>query len=214
MMDQVYRHGICNISVCDGVDSIAGLFSIRDPQAGEPIRFTQLFSDCSIRFTVLPDYVDLIRRHSTLYSRGWVLQERLLSPRIIHFSHFLTWECRTCLSSETYDGAILKPARFGFPNFPVSERHWTSANNQRDPRPVARWWDLVKIYTRMKLTYQKYKLVAIAGLAQQFSDVIKEPYYAGIWGGTDLILSLLWVCWPLPSVQIYSEPEYRGRSRT
>jgi len=38
-----------------------------------------------------------IRGSSPLLRRGWVFQERLLSPRILHFhSEELMWECNTC----------------------------------------------------------------------------------------------------------------------
>ncbi|KAI0139085.1 HET-domain-containing protein [Hypoxylon sp. NC0597] len=42
---------------------------------------------------------DLSRRNNPLLSRGWVFQERLLAPRILHFcSQELAWECgeQTC----------------------------------------------------------------------------------------------------------------------
>lgn len=210
-MDKIYRHGICNISACNGEDSTASLFATREPHAGAPIVFTQNYSDCAVRFTVIPDYVDLVRRHARLYSRGWVLQERLLSPRIIHFAHFLAWECRACLATETYDGSLTRH-RLGFPVLPVSERDWVFASESLEyPTHVARWWRLVQKYTRSKLTHQADKLIAISGLARAFSTVIREPYYAGLWGGTDFVLSLLWISFPRLGVESILQTEYRGK---
>ncbi|KAF1963751.1 HET-domain-containing protein [Byssothecium circinans] len=37
-----------------------------------------------------------------LTDRGWVLQERLLSPRSVYFSKILKWECAEMSASETY----------------------------------------------------------------------------------------------------------------
>ncbi|KAI0458969.1 heterokaryon incompatibility protein-domain-containing protein [Xylaria acuta] len=211
-MDKVYRHGICNISACNGKDSAASLFAARAPQAGAPIVFTQKYTDRVVRFSVIPDYVDLVRRHANLYSRGWVFQERLLSPRIVHFAHFLSWECHACLITEMYDESVT-PHRLRFPQLPASERGWVFANESSEyPTHAARWWRLVQIYTRAKLTYQNDKLIAVAGLARAFSSVIREPYYAGIWGGADLILSLLWISWPRLSVESMPQTAYRAPS--
>ncbi|KAI0193788.1 heterokaryon incompatibility protein-domain-containing protein [Xylaria flabelliformis] len=153
-----------------------------------------------------------IRRHANLYSRGWVLQERLLSPRIIHFGHFLSWECHTCLTTEIYDESmILHGARSS--QLPLSERGWVFADESSEyPTNAARWWRLVQIYTRSNLTYQNDKLVAVAGLARAFSSVIREPYYAGIWGGADFLLSLLWTSWPRISVMNIPQTRYRAPS--
>ena len=36
-----------------------------------------------------------------LYQRGWVMQERLLAPRVVHFLHGeLIWECSQVIVSE------------------------------------------------------------------------------------------------------------------
>ncbi|KAK8128104.1 HET-domain-containing protein [Apiospora sp. TS-2023a] len=175
VMDKVYRYGICNISACNGKDSTASPFAVREPKSGAPIVFTHTYSDCAVRFSIIPDYVDLARRHARLYSRGWVLQERLLSLRIINFARFLSWECHTCLETETYDGSLTRQ-RLGFPVLPVSERDWGFASDSSVyPTHAARWWRLVQIYTRSQLTRQSDKLIAIAGLAQAFSAVIREP---------------------------------------
>jgi hypothetical protein len=45
--------------------------------------------------------VSLDGRGSPLSSRGWVLQERLLSPRTLHYGkEQMFWECCTCKISE------------------------------------------------------------------------------------------------------------------
>lgn len=198
MMGKVYQQGICNISACNGEDSSASLFSTRKPAHGGPIVFTQRYLKCSVRFSLIPDWVGLAKDHAKLYSRGWVVQERLLSPRIIHFADFLTWECHICLTTETYSNSYLsgttEPLQLAFPDLPKSERVFILGIKSAIDGPLPfRWWYLVQIYTRCKLTYPSDKLVAISGLVQAFSNVIREPYFAGIWGGPDIILSLLWV---------------------
>ncbi|TRX94715.1 hypothetical protein FHL15_004487 [Xylaria flabelliformis] len=198
VMDKVYRHGICNISACNSKDSTSSLFTAREPQSGAPIVFMQEYTDCAIRFSIIPDYIDLVRRHANLYSRGWVLQERLLSPRIIHFAHFLSWECHTCLTTEIYDESmILHGARPS--QLPFSERGWVFADESSEyPTNAARWWRLVQIYTRSNLTYQNDKLVAIAGLARAFSGILGR---APSWS------------WASVEGEVYYEPTSRSISR-
>ena len=42
--------------------------------------------------------------HSEMDKRAWIFQERLLSPRILHFGDDqMHWECCTCLAAETGD---------------------------------------------------------------------------------------------------------------
>ncbi|KAI0865360.1 heterokaryon incompatibility protein-domain-containing protein [Xylaria cubensis] len=183
VMDKVYRHGICNISACNSKDSTSSLFTAREPQSGAPIVFTQEYTDCAIRFSIIPDHVDLVRRHANLYSRGWIYDESMI------------------------------PHGARSSQLPLSERGWVFADESSEyPTNAARWWRLVQIYTRSKLTYQNDKLVAIAGLARAFSGVIREPYYAGIWGGADFLLSLLWTSWPRISVTNIPQTGYRAPS--
>jgi hypothetical protein len=45
-------------------------------------------------------FIDSIK--GPLSARGWTLQERELSPRILHYTkHQVLWECRDCIASET-----------------------------------------------------------------------------------------------------------------
>ena len=41
-----------------------------------------------------------------LNQRGWVLQERMLRIRSLHYSSQLFWECRTLQACETYPAGL------------------------------------------------------------------------------------------------------------
>src|SRR5438552_2841114 len=48
-----------------------------------------------------------------LNSRGWTLQERLLSPRTLHYCiDQIYWECNVCMFSE--DGACIRADKYNF----------------------------------------------------------------------------------------------------
>lgn len=64
-----------------------------------------------------------------LHQRGWVLQERLLSPRTIHFGQEqIFWECRCELACEAYPNGIPEQLRNR------RTRTWRQANHFLDPR--------------------------------------------------------------------------------
>ena len=108
-MHRVYEHAYCNLSATGGEDSSVGLyrprrtdslchvevdltFSILDPQAS-PTRYAML------------DYFYWEKELSKcpLHYRGWVVQERLLARRVLHFCrNELIWECNEMAASEAY----------------------------------------------------------------------------------------------------------------
>ena len=114
-----------------------------------------------------------------------VLQERLLSPRILHFTrNQLFWECSECtLLSET---------------FPHGDS-WSNPEKRSDISKVSRkgdyqfetWAKIVENYTRRNLTKPSDKLPAIAAVAQRVQGAIKHHYIAGHFRST-LPESLLW----------------------
>ncbi|CAG8971335.1 hypothetical protein HYALB_00005953 [Hymenoscyphus albidus] len=59
-------------------------------------------------FEVIPEYIVFESIHnSVLAKRGWAFQERLLSPRTLHFAEFqLFWECNIHISCESFPEGI------------------------------------------------------------------------------------------------------------
>lgn len=104
-----------------------------------------------------------------LSSRGWVLQERLLSPRTLHYSEGqMYWECQNIVLGE--DGSMLKRI---FPQVQtiIESRQkavqLTSNPFGKHPSYVAdEWLKLVEVFCTRKLTMEHDKLVAISGLAR------------------------------------------------
>ena len=165
-------------------------------------------------FTVIPDWVRLTWDVACLYRRGWVVQERWLSARIIHFSKFPTWECTTALMTEGFPHNFDVRGSAEYPGFPESQREWLFSS-QIKMGIIERWWKLVGYYTKCNLTKGKDKLIALSGLAKIFSTLVNEPYYAGIWGGEHLMLSLLWHRIAIQGESVSpSTGEYRGLPRS
>ncbi|RDW87876.1 hypothetical protein BP5796_03570 [Coleophoma crateriformis] len=109
LMDRIYQGSFCNIAATASPDPYGGLFSERDPALITPLR-VQLKGvsphNQDAFYDVGDDFSQEWMRQvalSPLAVRGWVVQERLLSPRVIHFAKKqLFWECaqmRTCEGS-------------------------------------------------------------------------------------------------------------------
>lgn len=111
-----------------------------------------------------------------LLKRGWVFQERLLSPRVIHFGPGeIFWECFECSRYE-FDPRVYSPKL---------KMRWESTNCEI-------WWrELIKQYTELELTYPNDRLMALAGVMDKMRTIRRDEYIGGIWKKT-LLDDLLW----------------------
>jgi hypothetical protein len=111
-----------------------------------------------------------------LLSRAWVFQERHLAPRTLHFyPSELVMECRAGLRCECT----------GLDSF--------SSNPLRKFEDMSfhSWLQVVEEYSRLRLTYQSDRLVALMGVAKVFWKRLGCSYLKGIWVG-DVVRGLLW----------------------
>jgi hypothetical protein len=103
-MQDVYEHAILNISADAASDSTAGLCSkdrlpfglaVGGPRNGERVYVAAGWKRLdSSGISHMPGWAPNSRY--VLDTRGWVLQERILSSRILHFSDYeMAWECDT-----------------------------------------------------------------------------------------------------------------------
>ncbi|CZR63271.1 uncharacterized protein PAC_13168 [Phialocephala subalpina] len=152
--------------------------------------------------------------------RGWVLQERLMAPRVLHFCQSsptldskrqslggqVAWECRELVASES--------ARTGLPIFRVQAgdivpggkvkslipHNPTQRNPFLDPATPATlytcWKQIVEVYSKTRLTNAEDKLIALSGIASMMYDQINDNYLAGMWQRY-LASQLLWYVDPV-----------------
>ncbi|KAL6710926.1 hypothetical protein ACN47E_006801 [Coniothyrium glycines] len=100
MMGNIYRHSYVTLAASKAVDSRGGLYSSAHGVDSGPHR---LSIDNDIDGTPCNLYAKLELRHMhsidgerafPLLTRAWVYQERLLSPRVVHFAETeVIWEC-------------------------------------------------------------------------------------------------------------------------
>ena len=117
------------------------------------------------------------KESSSLSERAWILQERILSRRKLHFgSHQVYWMCREHVVAE--DGDV--------PNMWSSNDELDVYNMMRASEVTERtlqygWQALVTLYSSLQLTYTEDKLPALSGLAKVFGIISRRDYIAGIW---------------------------------
>ena len=122
---------------------------------------------------------------SPLSRRGWVLQERALAPRTLHFGKSqIYWECGKMGSCEQFPNVI---PWWKAPT--TSTRQLRAAIDRNEPWS---WWKGVVLeYSRRSLTKQDDKLVAISALASRYQAATGDEYIAGLWR-TGLERNLTW----------------------
>ena len=133
---------------------------------------------------------------SPLSERGWCCQERILSPRILHFTRSqLFWECRECLLAEDN----LRPWALWHAGVPTvsglaRNLYGTATDAVTRARLLDIWYRNVvaQSYSKRKLTHAHDKLIAISGIARAFHRHLRSDYVAGLWAQQDVAWGLAW----------------------
>lgn len=143
-----------------------------------------------------------------LYTRGWVVQERFLAPRVLHFaSDRIFWECaELSMVEESFP--------YGFHDSCPEYRtivQWPFSTTDSQPEPStfdihgkavqatpsgdpmwALWQDMLNEYTRCDLSFpDKDMFIAVSGIAERFGRSFNHNYVAGFFR-QHLPFDLLW----------------------
>ncbi|RSM20689.1 hypothetical protein CDV31_000376 [Fusarium ambrosium] len=217
-MGKVYEYSFCNIAATSASSVQGGLYSWRDSHLITPhtTRINWKGHEGEYIFFLDSHWFESISR-AHLNGRGWVFQERLLSPRTLHFSSQLFWECRTLKACETYPcGLPSEPSILGDDvdqTFPGSTKDWRDGL-ERDG--FGYWELLMQMFCRCYLTKESDRLAAIAGIASQAQPLLNDEYLAGLWK-SQLPHVLLWKLQNMVGQEdlIVTRPtKYRGPSWT
>ncbi|KAH8586945.1 heterokaryon incompatibility protein-domain-containing protein [Bisporella sp. PMI_857] len=188
-MGYIYKTAVVTLAVTMGEDSNSGILRPRD--------------SCTYS---LPLHVEseMTGLQGTLYfrrdddfgsrgiigplsRRGWTLQEKLLSPRILHFAErMIYWECRATFETETDSSP--RPMDGEISMYPCKYRPFSFINGNED---MFRWCAIINNYLSRNLTFSKDTLPAISGIAREFAAKTRYEYCAGLWK-QDMLRGLLW----------------------
>jgi hypothetical protein len=231
-MGEYYMNSHLTVAAVSALDSSAGCFFKRDMLKATPcpmsIRLPQ--SDGCIgwaglthgffRLTLEDDPSDKTNgfQRPPLWQRAWVVQERLLSTRLLQFSDVqMSWRCRSEEACErvpegssryinrSKEEGTLRPVLLGLKEIiPCSTEG--SDDNQTEEGSIANvaigtgmqssdlydaWYDLVMLYGKCDLSVLSDIFPAISGIVKSISRASGDEYVAGLWKG-DMHRGLLW----------------------
>ncbi|KAI0897230.1 HET-domain-containing protein [Annulohypoxylon nitens] len=207
-MREVYGNAFLTIAALGAQHSDDGLFFSRDPtklnpailylgidnaENIQPFEFRDEFFEWRDSFNKEP-----------LLKRGWVVQERVLSKRVLYFgSEQVFWECYETACCETHRDTLEYPENTSIIEVPYIWKALTGSKRRSYiqksdiQRLFEDWYHLLRIYTICDLTYPKDKLVAVSGIVKYMRQHLTRlgcespKYLAGIWQ-QELPQALLW----------------------
>ncbi|KAF2420557.1 hypothetical protein EJ08DRAFT_665545 [Tothia fuscella] len=205
------RHPYICLSHCWGESSIRKSYITTKASIEEKKR--------SISIQQLPrtlqDTVTIVSNKSRndypLIGRGWVYQERLLSPRLLHYTKDeIFWECfetESCLCKvNNKDYEFLKEPLFT----PVKVHSWNALyeNSAQLKDAMKTWHRVVNGFSYLDLTFQSDKRPALSGLTKLMSIRWKDEFLAGLRRQT-LLEDLCWlVIHPKEKLAHYRAPSW------
>jgi hypothetical protein len=203
IMGQIYQNGYLNISAVAASGSTQVLCYPRNPWRIVPWPWLNSEAgDGKIRtpYLVMPAYLwDENVADTELNRRGWILQERILSPRIVYFcKDQVFWECRTihCAEISPNGGPIGIPSRDSTKMDgklkPLVPEQSLAQYGQLKIEIISNYWSAVVImYSKCDLTFGRDKLIALSRIAREVQKLDHTGYMAGMWEN-QLPHSLMW----------------------
>jgi hypothetical protein len=204
-MGEVYQNALLTIAAAASERSTEGILKIYKHKEAPQKALTLKMHPCSTASdTVCLSWKDEEEEnlqdlflHGSLASRGWTLQERVLSHRVLCYGRRqIYWQCRRGYkSADGVPEGNLTPQLIDYPELSRLFAHNCLADGSglRFPKIYNDWYDLVCEYNTKALTYGSDKFPAVAGLAAKISELINDRYIAGLWQ-SDISRGLLWYC--------------------
>lgn len=179
-MSLVYQNSYLNIAASHASDGTVGCFHSTPGVSADASLEIPGSSGVRVRVSNRQDHADFSTNWNTtaksppLHRRCWVMQERLLSPRVIYYmATELVWECNTQCDCQCK--VIHAIERFK-PTYSQSLRRTPGC------RPLShQWMRVLERYTSQNVSYVTDRLPALSGLARQAQDAGLGQYAAGLW---------------------------------
>jgi hypothetical protein len=216
-MADIYENSLCTIAAGE-VTASQDNFPAQNPLLHNWCRiagslnngiYVKAFCNIGLEGTLQSSLVE----HIALLSRGWVFQERLLSPRILFFgSREISWSCRQGVAAKDNPegpaekkifGSLISKPQLGLDSFVPKQPRYIEdfARLQRFTVDVSHnrspwlhslgWYRLIEGYSKCNLSKEDDKLIALSGLAQRVQRQTGWKYLAGLWRES-LCFDLFW----------------------
>ncbi|KAF6788754.1 HET domain-containing protein [Colletotrichum musicola] len=209
-MHELYSQADLTISSLIASDSRDSLFDSRPRQIVRPIplnlglpkRDRPNFKEGTVfEIAACPDFKEDIKLDGPIHQRAWILQEQLLSTRVLYFgAGILHWEC---LHSYHFEHDPSRNPRWGLSQSnKIETRRNTKLVLQRSPkwngtlgeksRPIEVWQSQVEEFTRRKLTKASDRIPAFLAISKVLCKVAGDHFVGEIWTGNHLFQTLCW----------------------
>ncbi|KAH3907223.1 hypothetical protein HBI56_183570 [Parastagonospora nodorum] len=218
MMAKVYSSALFTLARhCDGTTSLA---CARHPEivVSETIS-PPVYARAMLKHVSAFGPFNGVDEYSQILRRGWVYQERLLSPRVIHFMDSeISWECQVVSDCQCKHGEPRARPPDNTPKIWHAEALAPGGlDSTAQKNAIAkRWRDIVKEYSGLELTKQTDRLPAIRGCAEQIYMQLKDlghigtdfddSYSFGLWKHC-LVSDMTWESYFGPGAVVQRPPQ-------
>jgi hypothetical protein len=173
-MAQIYQNSLVTISAASASSCSVGFLKPRQPFESErwSFQFAHYCPDGTVGHIIASPQGDYDPDDEPINSRAWTHQERLLSPRVLTYSSWnLLWQCHGLSAS---DGGVRGSY---IPNMD----HFSSISGQHEAQMYSDWKEIVKAYSKKKVSVLQDRLVALSAVAALFEEHWQGFYRAGLW---------------------------------
>jgi hypothetical protein len=215
-MREVYSGAILTIVAANSPSTHSGIFSQRKPGKRATLEWRDSTNSRPNKVQLRPgsELWDHALSSSPLMSRGWTLQEGLLSPRTISYgAQQMIWECpcyqadeggRITQATEDYRSKGFIQGLIRIQNTEIVKSQsflqklvlrtskpekWWKSYDIADP--YDKWNNIAEQFMCRSLTKDFDALPALSGLARVFQHVLNDEYCAGLWK-KDILSTLMW----------------------
>ncbi|RDW68597.1 hypothetical protein BP5796_09254 [Coleophoma crateriformis] len=203
-MASIYSNSFINIAATGASDSSSGCFWPRSIKHVSQSFYTTSFAistGCGPTVYVRPSFDSIHYRYSAqstngaklfdtetvpLLSRAWVFQERQLAPRTLHFHPSeMIMECRSKYFCECtgLDTVVSRSSRARKGSLDLKSLDYSGV--------LDHWLNVVEQFSKLRLTFESDRLLALLGVATVFQQRLSCGYVAGLWD-VDITRGLLW----------------------
>ena len=194
-MGRVYERSYCNFAATAAAEGHKGLFIDRDPSLVSPFKIDiQWEGHHRSYYFLYSGFWHSGVTKAPLNRRGWVIQERLLSPRTLSFNNQLFWECLELKACEAFPQGLGEHEDFEPEDVDddseLCSKSWRTDMIKANHK-YAFWGKIVEQLTASGLTDDADKLIAISGIAKRMQSLLGDIYVAGLWE-CNLTFDLLW----------------------
>ncbi|KAB5576375.1 heterokaryon incompatibility protein-domain-containing protein [Coniochaeta sp. 2T2.1] len=180
-MSKTYRGSQLTITATQSASSSHGCFqNIKDDPSDGDLIFRTRTSTSTGRISLVHAYKGDIRTRATFDSlistRGWTLQEQLLSSRVVFcMDPDIHWQCQACYQTQSgisfESNETLTRGVLFIPNH----------DHQLDKESHQRLWRrIASNYSGRKFTYPRDRVPAFAGISQTFASMLDNTYILGL----------------------------------